>query len=148
MFRIDTADAAESLPIPFEEGTQGFFRPGSAAGGQAATEVTADWLNAVQETLVGPIVAAGLSLAKGGAYDLLAKAIPLLAQPAGMHAEIAGVAVPSGWLQEDGSVVNEADYPRLFARIGHDFNTGGEDVGTFRLPDRAAASGFISIIKV
>ena len=43
--------------------------------------------------------------------------------------------LPSGdqWLFEDGSTLNEIDYPELFAVIGITFGSGG--AGTFRLPD-------------
>ncbi len=36
------------------------------------------------------------------------------------------------WLA--GQVVNQADYPELFARYASQYNTGGEAAGTFRLP--------------
>ncbi len=39
---------------------------------------------------------------------------------------------PTDWLECNGSAVNEADYPELFARIGTTFGGG---VGTFFLPD-------------
>ena len=39
------------------------------------------------------------------------------------------------WLEAAGGVVLQADYPELFLVFGTSYNTGGEPVGTFRLPD-------------
>lgn len=39
-----------------------------------------------------------------------------------------------GWLYCDGTTVSKATYPALYAVIGDRYNTGGEAVGTFRLP--------------
>jgi microcystin-dependent protein len=48
----------------------------------------------------------------------------------------AALAVPSGWLDCDGSFVQQATYPDLFAALGHAWN-GGTDPGdgTFKVPD-------------
>lgn len=43
--------------------------------------------------------------------------------------------VPPGWLRCDGTVKNQSDFPALYSVIGSKYNTGGEAVGTFRLPD-------------
>lgn len=43
--------------------------------------------------------------------------------------------LPAGMLLANGAVVNRADYPRLFARIGTTYNTGGETGSQFRLPN-------------
>ena len=40
-----------------------------------------------------------------------------------------------GWLKSVGSVLSRAAYPKLFAKIGTTFNTGGELSTEFRLPD-------------
>lgn len=42
---------------------------------------------------------------------------------------------PRGWLWCAGQAVNRADYAALFAAIGTTYNTGGEAVTTFRVPD-------------
>jgi len=42
---------------------------------------------------------------------------------------------PQGWLICDGSIKLRAAYPLLFAKIGTTYNTGGETVDQFRLPD-------------
>lgn len=47
----------------------------------------------------------------------------------------AGSTIPTGWLLCDGSLLNRADQPNLFAAIGTAFNTGGEAGTQFRIPD-------------
>ena len=39
------------------------------------------------------------------------------------------------WLEAAGGVVQQLDYPELYLIYGSTYNTGGEPVGTFRLPD-------------
>ncbi len=53
----------------------------------------------------------------------------------GTTAAVRGSFIPWGWLAELGQVVVQADYPALFAILGTTYNTGGEGVGNFRLPD-------------
>lgn len=55
------------------------FSEGNAATGQAATRVSAAWLNDLQENVCRAITGAGISLVKGN-YNQLAAAIPILAQ--------------------------------------------------------------------
>lgn len=43
--------------------------------------------------------------------------------------------VPTNFLNCDGSVVSQTTFANLFAVIGTTYNTGGEGVGNFRLPD-------------
>lgn len=43
-------------------------------------------------------------------------------------------AAPNGWLYCNGSVLNRASYPDLFAAIGTRWNTGGETSDQFRIP--------------
>lgn len=54
---------------------------------------------------------------------------------AGMAAVWPTGLVPVGWLEADGTTVPIAEHPDLFDAIGTTFNTGGEPVGTFRLPN-------------
>lgn len=61
MFRIDTAHNAPEKPTPLPPGTGGYFQDTDPAGG---TEVSADWLNHVQEELVGTIIGLGGTLSK------------------------------------------------------------------------------------
>ncbi len=51
MFRIDHDDAAVALPTPAAAGSAGYYTDGDPAVGTAATVVTADHLNAIQEEL-------------------------------------------------------------------------------------------------
>jgi microcystin-dependent protein len=61
--------------------------------------------------------------------------------PPGVIWEDAGTTAPVGWLMCDGSVVNRTDYPALFARIGTNYNIGGEAATQFRLPNRKGRAG-------
>jgi microcystin-dependent protein len=61
--------------------------------------------------------------------------------PAGVIWEDAGTTPPAGWLACDGSVVNRADYPALFARISTNYNIGGEAATQFRLPNMKGRGG-------
>lgn len=61
MQRIDTADNTASLPAPETPGTPGYFR---ADTDPVQTTVSNDWANQVQEELVAPPVAAGITLSK------------------------------------------------------------------------------------
>jgi microcystin-dependent protein len=51
------------------------------------------------------------------------------------YAAPVSVAIPSGYLECDGSVVNQGTYINLFAVIGSTYNLGGEAPTDFRLPD-------------
>lgn len=77
MHRIDGDNVAVALPAPQAVGaTVGHF---AAEGVVPATQVTGDWLNAVQEELAGAVVGAGITLDKTSNAQLL-KAIRLLAE--------------------------------------------------------------------
>lgn len=41
----------------------------------------------------------------------------------------------TGWFLLNGAVVSQTTYPILFSRFGSTFNTGGEGIGNFRLPN-------------
>ena len=43
-------------------------------------------------------------------------------------------AIPSGWLECDGTTRIRTSFAALFAVIGTTYNTGGEDVADFRIP--------------
>ncbi|MCM2318050.1 MAG: tail fiber protein [Pseudomonas sp.] len=145
MHRIDHPAAASSLPQPFAVGVPGYFKEGSVAAGDPPTEVSADWLNAVQEEIVGAILAAGLALSKQD-NGQLAGAIPLLAIPAGATVEIAGATAPDGWGLCDGGIDSRTGQARLYARIGTSFGAGDGST-TFNRPARTAAAGYVYIIK-
>ena len=55
--------------------------------------------------------------------------------PAGTIVDFAGVAVPAGWLECDGSIVGKLAYAALYAAIGDAYNREGEDELEFRLPN-------------
>lgn len=77
MHRVDGENAVASLPTPEAVGpVVGYF---AGKGVLPATQVPGDWLNAVQEEVVAPILAAGLTLSKTS-RDQLLKAIRLLAE--------------------------------------------------------------------
>ena len=62
-YRIDDRTAVSLLPAPKTTGTgqPGFFTAGDPQTGEGATVVTDDWLNMVQEELVGVVQAAGIA---------------------------------------------------------------------------------------
>lgn len=62
--------------------------------------------------------------------------------PPGAIMDYGAATPPLGWLKCDASVVAQASYPDLYSVIGSTFNTGGEGVGNFRLPDH---SGRVSL---
>lgn len=77
MHRIDGDGATASLPTAQAVGAVvGYFK---AEGDTPLTQITGDWLNSTQEEIVGPVLAAGLSLDKTANNQLL-KAIRLLAE--------------------------------------------------------------------
>ncbi|MBE3097726.1 MAG: tail fiber protein [Planctomycetes bacterium] len=57
------------------------------------------------------------------------------AVPVGTVLDFAGVDIPGGWVECDGSTLEQADYPALYAVIGSNFNRGDEGGYQFRLPD-------------
>lgn len=59
----------------------------------------------------------------------------IIAQPVGMFGWYAAAIPPIGYLECNGSLVSRVTYAALFAVIGTTFNTGGEAVDVFRLPD-------------
>ena len=72
MHRIDSSGALASLPAPASPGaTAGYFTGGNPGLGQAATIVSADWLNAVQEELLAVMTAAGVAPSKTTRNQLL-----------------------------------------------------------------------------
>ena len=72
MHRIDSSGTLASLPAPAAPGaTAGYFTGGNPGLGQAATIVSADWLNAVQEELLAVMAAAGVAPSKTTRNQLL-----------------------------------------------------------------------------
>lgn len=70
MHRIDSNLISETLPTPKPDSAHGYFQDDDPLTG--GTEVTADWLNAVQEEIVSVIAEAGTALSKTDNTQLLA----------------------------------------------------------------------------
>jgi microcystin-dependent protein len=66
-----------------------------------------------------------------------------IGNPIGSMIMFAGSVAPFGWLLCQGQEVSQATYSDLYSIVGSFFNTGGEAIGNFRLPDmrRRAAVG-------
>lgn len=71
MYRTDASGNTNSLPTPASLGTPGYYTDGNAGSGTPATVVEADHLNAMQEEIAGPVLAAGLTLSKTNQAQLL-----------------------------------------------------------------------------
>ncbi|WP_244130916.1 phage tail protein [Burkholderia gladioli] len=94
MFRIDQTTAVTALPAPSAAGTPGFFTGGNPATGQAATIVSADWLNLVQEELMSFLTAAGITPLKTSYGQVLAAVQHLFAASAGDPTKLFEVETP------------------------------------------------------
>lgn len=80
MFRIDSTGVAAAPPaIEAVGATVGYFTEGNPATSTPATEVSADWLNSVQEELIAILAAAGISPDKTD-RDQVLEAIRLIQQ--------------------------------------------------------------------
>jgi len=78
MHRIDSFGTAASLPATETPVTSpGYFIKGNPSTSTPATIVSQDWLNAVQEEIVGVVVAAGLTPSKANNAQLLAAILGL-----------------------------------------------------------------------
>jgi len=58
-----------------------------------------------------------------------------LGNPIGSMVMFAGSIAPFGWLLCQGQEVSQSTYSNLYSIVGSSFNTGGEAIGNFRLPD-------------
>jgi len=115
----------------------GTFSIGDEEQGILATEMTADWPNAVQEEICNVIEAAGIGLNKEDNQQLLQAIQSMLdavAVPVATVIYRTVNVVPAGYLACDGSAVSRVTYARLFAEIG--ISEGpGDGSTTFNLPD-------------
>jgi microcystin-dependent protein len=133
MLRIETANNLSAPPAPLAPvNTPGYFNnsPGTSPG----TVVGGDFLNRVQEEIVAPILAAGLTLDGNNNAQLLAAIRALSAPPSGIVSPFAGAAAPTGWLMCYGQAVSRTTYAALFAAIGTTYGAG-DGATTFNLPD-------------
>ncbi|MGY0790977.1 phage tail protein [Azospirillum argentinense] len=67
--------------------------------------------------------------------ETIVRALGRLLAPPGQVSYFAMNTPPAGWLKANGAVVSQTTYADLYAAIGTTFNTGGEGVGNFRLPE-------------
>jgi len=80
MHRVDHTTAVPVIPSPDPVGTPGFFTEGDPLMAVPATRVTDDFLNAVQEELVAPVLGMGLTLDKGSRDQLFEAILKIAAQ--------------------------------------------------------------------
>lgn len=138
----------------------GLFVAEDPAINRPPTEITAEWLNGVQEELIAAIEGGGLTPTAGDTTQLhqaiqamvvahaggddphpvyvtdadLAAAIAACLLPAGSVIYVAKSAAPTGYLKANGAAVSRTTYAALFAAIGTAFGVGDGST-TFNLPD-------------
>lgn len=120
------------------------------AGGKQPAEAEHDQLLAAIQKIVRdsiPPEKIRTTLAEYGITDAYTKSVTytkaeieallknMSALPVGAMVPFPKGTVPAGFLEVDGSVQSAAAYPDLAAYLGTTFNTGGEGVGNFRLPE-------------
>ncbi|RKP50502.1 phage head spike fiber domain-containing protein [Trinickia fusca] len=79
MYQYDDPTCVASMPMPAAAGTPGYFTNGNPGTGQAATILSADYMNMVMLELLNVVKTAGLSPSKN-AYNQVITAIKLLMQ--------------------------------------------------------------------
>jgi microcystin-dependent protein len=142
MHRIDGPGA-----LPGGQWTEG--NPGS---GVPATQVTAAWLQAVQEEIAGVVEGAGIALSKPSNAQLLAALTVLVNRAVPVGQVVTGYwnAAPAGFLLCNGALVSRSAYPALWAHAqaaslvvddaawgagAQGLFSSGDGSTTFRLPD-------------
>lgn len=124
MHRIDGAGHVNNLFVAEDPATN---RP--------PTEVTADWLNSIQEELCAIVEYGGGVLDPSNRAQVIAKLQTLFSpRSAGAVQFYAMSTAPSGWLKANGAAVSRTTYAGLFAAIGTVFGVG-DGATTFNLPD-------------
>ncbi len=101
MFRIDSSNNSSSLPAAAAPGTPGYFITPAPAPGVSGTDVSADWLNAVQEELMNILTTGGVAPVKGTNSQVLAALYKLFAPVRGFVVMTASgnLVVPAGVTQ-------------------------------------------------
>lgn len=84
---------------------------------------------------VGMIIFDPTQIGTGVSGNILQYENGALPCPVGTVNDFAGSTAPSGWLLCYGQAILIASYPELYNVIGTSFNTGGELVTQFRVPD-------------
>lgn len=79
MYQIDNSTAAVALPASTAPGVAGYFTDGDPAGGQAATVLPAEFMNALMLEQLNVLAAAGIAPAKAS-FNQLALAIKTIVQ--------------------------------------------------------------------
>lgn len=97
------------------------------------TEITAEWLNGVQEELIAVIEHSGQVPTSADLNQLL-EAIKRISSPPGKIDMFAGTTAPAGWFKANGAAVSRTVYADLYSRIGTVWGVG-DGVSTFNLPD-------------
>lgn len=108
MHRVDTSTAAAALPANDAVGTPGYFTKGDPVGGIPATVPGQDFLNAVQEELVGIVLASGLTPNKADRSQVLQALRRLMFSTGDVKLTIKNVADPGWVIMNDGSIGNAA----------------------------------------
>lgn len=102
------------------------------------TEITAAFMNAVQEEIAHVVEGAGISLNKADNTQLRqAIAALIAASPTLLPGSViyfARTTAPTGYLKANGAAVSRTTYAALFAAIGTMFGAG-DGATTFNLPD-------------
>lgn len=106
MFRVDTSTAAAALPTNDPVGTPGYFTKGDPVGGIPATVPGQDWCNSVQEEILAPILAAGLTPSKANRAQLLQALQTLFFSTGDGKLTLKTVADPGWVMANDGSIGN------------------------------------------
>ncbi len=115
MQRIDGPTRSATLPPARAVGTggnsPGFFQDGDPLTNTPPTTLDRDWANMVQEELVAPIIAAGLTLDKADHGQLLAALHVLFVATGGSSGVIVGtnevsIPLPGGFVLKLGTVLS------------------------------------------
>jgi len=110
MFRIDGATASPTLPAPAAvSGMPGFFTAGDPAVPIPPTAVSVDWLNMIQEELVGILTLAGLVPSKAERGQVAAAIQGLISS--------GGVSLATDAETIFGAATNKAVHPRGAAAL-------------------------------
>ena len=132
MLRINTTNKAVDL---FGAGKHG-YQGGNPSTGQAATELSFDAMNALQEEIAAAIEGSGAALNQASNTQLLAAIVKLAEDRIGVGhvAFFATSAAPAGYLKANGALISRTTYAALFAAIGTICGVG-DGITTFALPD-------------
>jgi hypothetical protein len=144
MQRIDVGTAVAVLPTPAAAGTPGFFTEGDPVGGIAPTIVSGDWLNMVQEELIGVVVKSGLTPSKTNRTQLLTSIIALIVGADGSNIGSEGsISLAGGLLVAKWGTVTIAPSQSATTSVAHPYPVPfpAESFGVLGTPKAATAAG-------